>query len=145
MDLVSMVVDNKEPVKSKSSLLNRNRYLEIESRVMGFHVFRNNWKPVIEEVLKTWMEPQNEVGKYAMAVVHNENNVIGHLPKEKNRKYAKAIFHFLKTDLLNIYHPKTTGKAVNVGDNKGMRIPCLRQFTGKYKIRNILQELIFKL
>ena len=112
---------------------------------MGFHVFRNNWKPVIEEVLKTWMEPQNKVGKYAMAAVHNENNVIGHLPKEKNRKYVKAIFHFLKTDLLNIYHPKTTVKAVNLGDNRGMRIPCLRQFTGKYKIMNILQELSFKL
>ena len=87
------------------------------------------------------MEPQNEVGKYAMAVVHNENNVIGHLPKEKNRKYAKAIFHFLKTDLLNISHPKTTGKAVNLGDNKGMRIPCLLQFTGNCKMMNILQEL----
>ena len=46
-------------------------YFEIESTVMGFHVYRNNWKPVIGEVLELCMEPQNEVDKYAVAVVDN--------------------------------------------------------------------------
>ena len=91
------------------------------------------------------MEPQNEVDKYAVAVVDNENNVIGHLPKGRCGKYAKTIFYFLKTDSLNICHVKITEKAVNLGDNKGMRIPCLLQFTGNCKMRNRLQELICKL
>ena len=91
------------------------------------------------------MEPQNKVDKYAVAVVDNENNVIGHLLKVKRGKYAKTIFYFLKTDPLNIFHVKITGKAVNLGDNKGMRIPCLLQFTGNCKIMNIIQELICKL
>ena len=86
---------------------------------MGCHVYRNNWEPVTGEVLKTCMEPQNEVDKYAVAVVDNENNVISHLPKGTSGKYAKAIFYFLKTDPLNICHIKFTGKAVNLGDNKG--------------------------
>ena len=96
MDLVSMVVNDKEPMEI--ILLT---YLEIESTVVEFHVYRNNWEPVIR-VLKTCMEPQNEVDKYAVAVVDNENNVIGHLPKGKSGKYAKTIFHFLKTDPLKI-------------------------------------------
>ena len=125
MDLVSMDVNNKEPMEI--ILLT---YFEIESTVMGFQVYRNNWEAVIGEVLKTFMEPQNEVDKYSVAVVNNENNVIGHLSKEKSGKYAKTIFYFLKTDAWNIHHVKITGKAVNLEDNKGMIIPCLLQFTG---------------
>ena len=140
MDLVSMVANNKQPMEI--ILL---KYFEIESTVMGFHVYRNNWEPVIGEVLKTCMEPQNEVDKYAVAVVDNENNVVGYLSKGKSGKYTKVIFYFLKTDPWNICHVKITGKAVNLGDNKGMRIPCLLQLTGNCNIINILQELICKL
>ena len=95
--------------------------------------------------MKTCMVPQNEVDKCAVAVVDNENNVIGHLPKGKSRKYAKTIFYFLKTYSLNICYVKITGKPVNVGDNKGMRIPFLLQFTRNCKMMNIFQELICKL
>ena len=139
MDLVSMVVNNKQPMENSCNIF------EIESTVMGFRVYRNSWKPVIGEVLKTCMEPQNEVDKYAVAVVNNDNDVIGHLPKGKSVKYAKTIFYFLKTDPLNICHVKITGKFLNLGDNKGMRIPCLLQFTGNCKMINMLQELICKL
>ena len=90
MDLVLMVVNNKEPMEI--ILLT---YFEIESTVKGFHVYRNSWEPVIGDVLETCMEPQNEVDKYAVAVVDNENNVIGHLSKGKGGKYPKTIFYFL--------------------------------------------------
>ena len=140
MDLVSMVVNNKESMEIILLV-----YFEIESTVIGFHVYRNNWEPVIGEVSKARMEPQNEVNKYAVAVVDNENNVIGHLPKGKSGKYAKKIFYFLKTDLLSICLVNITEQAVNLGDNKGMKIPCLLQFTGNCKMMNILQDLICKL
>ena len=58
MDLVSMVVGNKEPMEIV--LLT---YFEIESTVKGFHVYQNNWEPDIGEVLERCMEPQNEVDK----------------------------------------------------------------------------------
>ena len=45
MDLVSMVVNNKEPMEIILLI-----YFEIESTVMEFHVYRNNWKPVIGEI-----------------------------------------------------------------------------------------------
>ena len=79
------------------------------------------------------MEPQNKVDKYAVAVADNENNLIGHLPKGKSGKYAKTMFYFLKTDPLNICLAKITEKAVNLGDNRGMRISCLLQFTGNLR------------
>ena len=100
-------------------------YFDIESKVMGFHVYQNNWEPVTGEVLKMRMELQNEVDKYAVTVFDNENNVISHLSKGKNGKYAKTIFYFLKTDPLNICHIKLVRKTINLGENKGMRIPCL--------------------
>ena len=91
------------------------------------------------------MEPQNEVNNYAVVVIDNENNVIGHLSKVKSEKYAKIIFYFLKIDPLNICHVKIIRNTVNLGENKRNRIPCLLQFTGDCTIMNILQELIFKL
>ena len=111
---------------------------------MGFHVYRNKWKPVIGEVLKRCMEPQNEVDKYPVAVIFH-CICFGHLPKGKSEKYAKTIFYFLKTYSLNICYVKITRKPVNVGDNKGMRIPFLLQFTRNCKMMNIFQELICKL
>ena len=120
-------------------------YFKIEQTVTRFYVYRNNWEPFIGDVLKTCMEPQNEVDKYAVNVVDNENNFTGHLPKGKSEKYAKTIFYFLKTDTSNIFPVIITGKAVNLGDNKGMRISCLLQFTGNCKMMNILQELVCKL
>ena len=140
MDLVSLTVNNKVPMEIILLI-----YFEIESTVMGFHVYQNNWKPAIGEVLKTCMESQKEIDKYAVAVVDNEDNVIGLLSKGKSGKYTKTIFYFLKTDPLNICHVKITGYAVNLGDNKRMIILCLLQFTGNCKMINILQELICKL
>ena len=137
MDLVSMVVNNKEPMEI--ILLT---YFEIESTAMRFHVYQNNLEPVIGKVFKTCMEPQNEVAKCAVAVVDNENNITSHLPKGESGKHELTILYFLKTDPLNI---KITGKAVNLGDNKGMTMPCLLQFTGNCKMMDILQELICKL
>ena len=75
-----MVVNNKEPMEI--ILLT---YIEIESTLTWFHVYRNNREPVIGEVLKTCMEPQNEV-------FDNENNDIGHLKTVKNMRQGYFIF-----------------------------------------------------
>ena len=135
MDLVSMVANDKKAMK-----LFYQHILKSSQ-----HVYRSNWDPVIGEVLKTCMEPLNKVNKYAVVVIDDENNVTGHLSKVKSEKYAKTIFYFLKTDPLNICHVKITRNTVNLGDNKGITVPCLLQFTGDCKMMNILQEVIFKL
>ena len=40
------------------------------------------------------MESQNEVDKYTVAVVDNENNAIGHLPKGKRGSMPRQYFTF---------------------------------------------------
>ena len=120
-------------------------YHEIKSTVMGFQVYRNKWEPVIGEILNTLMEPQNEVDKYAVAVLNKENSVIDHLPKGASGKYAKTIFYFLRNDSVNVCKVKVTGKAVNLGDDKGMRIPCVLQLTGNSQMVSLLKEIICKL
>ena len=52
------------------------------------------------------MEPQNELDKYAVAVVDSESNIIGHLPKGKSGKYTKVIFYFFRSDPLTICYVK---------------------------------------
>ena len=111
---------------------------EIESTVMGFHVYRNNWEPVMREVLKTCMKPLNEVDMYAVAF-DDKNDINGYLPNEKSGRYANTIFYFLRSDLLNICNVKITGKAVNLGDSNGMRIPWLLQINAICKMMKILQ------
>ena len=55
-DLVLTVVNNKEPMEIILLIC-----FEIDSTVMWFHVYQNNWEAVIEKILKTCMEPQNKV------------------------------------------------------------------------------------
>ena len=62
-----------------------------------------------------------------------------------NVENIQKLFCFFKTDPLNIFHVEISGKAANLRDNKGMRIPCLLQFIGNYKMMNILQEVVCKL
>ena len=86
----------------------------------------------------------NEVDKYVVAVLDKKNNVIGHLPKGTSGKYAKTIFYFLRNDSVNVCKVKVTGKAVNLGDDKGMRIPCVLQLTGNSQMVSFLKEVICK-
>ena len=65
--------------------------------------------------------------KYAVAVLDEEKGVIGNLPKRASGKYAKTIFSFLRNDSVNVCKVKVTDKAINLGNDKGMRIPCVLQ------------------
>ena len=79
--------------------------------------------------------------KYTVTILKNEN-VVDHLPKEKTGKYAKMIFYSLKSDPLCICKVNVTGKRVNLGDNKGMRIPCLLRFSGPKDNIQLLGKLL---
>ena len=120
-------------------------YHEMNSTMVGFHVYRNKWEPVIAEILNTRMEPQNEVDKYAVAVLDKEKSVIGHLPKGTSGEYAKTILYFLRNGSVNVCKVKVTGKAVNLGDDKDMRISCVLQLTGNSQMVSLLKEIICKL
>ena len=57
---------------------------------------------------------------YVMSLTLTSYNV----PKGKTRKFAKIIFHFLKSKMLCTCKVKVTRKRTNFGDYKGLRISC---------------------
>ena len=86
---------------------------EMEAFVMGYHVYRETWKPFVGEKLDTAMEPNNVMDKYAVAIFQErQKHVVGHLPLRHSGKFAKTIFYFLKADKENSCKVIIHGKAV---------------------------------
>ena len=71
---------------------------EIGTYVKRHHVYKNIWKPTVNEELETEMEPDNVMDKYAVCVKKN-TSIVGHLPLGKNGKFAEMIFHFLRIQI----------------------------------------------
>ena len=53
----------------------------------------NEWTPEIVEILKTLLEPENVVGRFA-AAVEKEGQIVGHLNKGKFRSFCKNYILF---------------------------------------------------
>ena len=120
----------------------RKKELEVESFVMGCHEYKNVWAPVENEKLDIRMEPGNKKDKFAVAVIGGSEAVVGHLMKGKTGRFAKTIFYFLRESQYNRCNVRVTGKAVNQGDGKGMKIPCMLTFKGQSEFVDVLiQEL----
>ena len=87
----------------------------------------NMWDLVKGEIIQAEMEPMNSVDKYAVVAIRG-GHVIGHLKKGTSRKFRKAILYFLKFDENNGCWVEVTGKRCNLGDEKGMQVPCMLHF-----------------
>ena len=122
----------------------RESELEIESFTMGFHEYRTIWTPCVNEVLLTRMEPTNKEDKFAVAVIGPKGSIFGHLMKGKSGRFAKTIFYFLRASENNECKVRITGKAVNQGDNKGMKVPCILMFKGQTQFVDILSNELKK-
>ena len=136
MDLVSMIINETQPIE-----IILIKYYETNSTVMGYHEYQKKWDAVIGEVLEAKMEPTNDIDKYAVAVC-KKGDIVGHLPKGKTGKFAKMIFYFLKSEMLCTCKVKVTGKRTNFGDDKGLRIPGLLQFSGPKENIELLKKLL---
>ena len=55
---------------------------ETESVIKGYHIYMNDWKPILGENLSTRPEPENEIDKYTVTVT-KDAWVIGNLKKGK--------------------------------------------------------------
>ena len=117
--------------------------MDIKSFVKGYHAYKNLWKPVINEQLSIAMEPTNVADKYAVCV-KKSNIIVGHLPLGKSGRFAKTIFYFLRADSYAECNVKITGKAVNLGDGEGMKVPCLLNIVGRKDMLEILKQELCK-
>ena len=53
-------------------------------------------------------------------------------------------FHF-RSDMTGSYHVKITGRAVNLGDKKGQKVPCKVEIIGQEQYVNILERTLSSL
>ena len=119
---------------------------EIDTYVKRYHVYKNIWKPTVNEELETEMEPGNVMDKYAVCIKMN-TSIVEHLPLGKNRKFAKMVFYFLRADQDAECEVVITGKEVNLGDGDRMQVSCKLKISGPkkwwkffVKIFNVVQK-----
>ena len=132
-----------EIVKQNELQINLLKTFEFTSYVMGYHVYKDRWIPVKSEMLKAVVEPKNKEDKFAVAVM-KDDCLVGNLPKEKTGRFAKIIFYFLQACNLNTCSVEITGKAINQGDVKGMKVPCKLYFSADDSFINILEQQLPK-
>ena len=58
----------------------------VKSFMKGYHAFKDQWKPFINEKLTTEMELDNVVDKYAVCV-KKSNVIVGHLRLGKDGRF----------------------------------------------------------
>ena len=118
--------------------------MEVKSFVMGFHEYRKIWIPKENDVLLARMEPTNKKDKFAVSVHGEKNTIVGHLMKGKSGRFAKTIFYFLQASEYHECTVRVTRKAVNEGDDKGMKVPCVLMFKGQSLYIDILNKELKK-
>ena len=132
-----------EIVKQNKLQINLLKAFEFTLYVMGYHVYTARWTPVKSEMLKVVVAPKNREDKFAVAIMKNDC-LVRHLPKEKTGKFAKVIFYFLQACDLNTCSVEITGKAINQGDGKGMKVPCKLYFSAEDSFIHILKQQLPK-
>ena len=79
--------------------------------------------------------------KYATCV-KKENEIVGHLQRGKDGKFAKTVFYFLRADEYGSCYVLIKGKPVNLGDGDGMQVSYTLNFVGQKKFICILQKTL---
>jgi len=109
---------------------------------MGYHEYQVQWNPVINEELQTRREPENVNDALAVCVLKGEQ-IVGHLKKGDNGRFARTVFYFLRANPRNRCVVRVTGMPVNHGDMMGMKVPCELTFHGQRQFLNVLRtELV---
>ena len=100
------------------------------------------WEPKNGEFLETRCEPENELDKYAVAVIKN-SVVVRHLAKGKTGRFARTISFFLRVSNDNSCKVEVTGKRVNLGDGHGLQIPCNLSFTRNFTAIDAMKMCLY--
>lgn len=100
-----------------------------ESCVRGYHVYKSIWTAEIGETLVTKPEFGNSHDPYALAVVDNNNIIVGHLPRNI-AALCHLFLHGNETIIVQI-----TGKRRFSADlpQGGLELPCSLIFDGETK------------
>ena len=73
----------------------KEKEYQIESFVMGYHVYRNIWSPKEKDILNTEIEPSNVMDKFAV-VIKKILQLLGIYQRERLVVSVKQFFIFSK-------------------------------------------------
>ena len=111
--------------------------------IRGFHVYRREWSPHLEQRLRAVKEHGNTNHRFAIAVTRAEKDVddriVGHLPRE----LSKVLWYFFLHggDLECVVTGRRQRSPLEQG---GLEIPCRVTLRGKKKIVARAKELLEK-
>ena len=99
---------------------------EKASCIRGFHVYQDNWTPILGERLVCKNEPDNPRDRYAVAVCKAGDEIVGHLP----RNISTMCSIFIRRG--GIINCTVSGRRQYSRDlpQGGMEIPCTLHFAG---------------
>ena len=84
----------------------------------------------IKSYLLEWNRPTKK-DKFAVDVIDDKDSVVSHLMQGKVGRFVKTIFYFLRASEYHGCRVHVTGEAINQGDYKRMKIPCMLTFKGQ--------------
>ena len=112
-------------------------YIDVISCDKGYHVYKNVWKPRLQEQAYGEIEPNNPVDKYVVVVKKDGKNSWASTTK---KKWKICMNDFLRADLYGKCNITVTGKAVNLGDGDRMQVPCVLRLPGQKSMVEILKQ-----
>ena len=104
-------------------------YNDVISFVKGYRVYKNVWKPRLQEKQHGEIEQNNPLDKYAVTI-KIDRKIVEFLPLRKKGKFAKTIFHLIQADPYRKCDITATGKTLNLGDGDGMQVPGVLCLSG---------------
>ena len=118
-----------------------SNYVEVNSHITGYHVYKDIWIPVLGETLPAVMEPTNYDDDHAVCV-KKDGAIVGHLERGESGRFAQTIFFFLRADSTARCIATVTGQPVNLGDLLGQKVPCKLRLSGRKEYVNILDATL---
>ena len=132
-------------------------YVEVNSHITGYHVYKDIWVQVLGETLPAAMEPTNYDDDHAVCVKKDSAiylfhvfrqtlrfnvTIVGHLERGESGRFAQTIFFFLRADSTASCNATVTGQPVNLGDLLGKKVPCKLRLSGRKDYVNVLDATL---
>ena len=110
----------------------------IEASVRGYHAYFKDATVVIGEVLMCERELDNADDKYAVAVNNEQGKVVGHVPIELSKVFARFIRNYGEVEA------ECIGARYNRGEGKGLEFPVDYKLSGNKRYLGKLVSSIKK-
>ena len=97
----------------------------LDSVVRGFHVYKDVWNPTLGETLTCKPEFGNVHDPYAVSVVREPADIVGHIP----RRISSLCYFFLKKGTIVCQVTGSRRRSVDLPQG-GLEVPCTLTFAG---------------